>query len=89
MAAKPLRRRLKGWELLGLLLYGNYTFKRWLSPTKIRVASGQFAKHMQVSSSRFREYLHWLVEMGFAVDVETDHGFAIITMVIPKSDVHL
>ena len=89
MAARPIRRRLKGWELLGLLLYGKFEFKRWLSPRKIRVESGKFAAHMQVSSSRFREYMDWLVEMEIAETVERDHGWAIITMNMPKADVKL
>ena len=64
-------------------MYGDFECVEWLSATKVKVKSGQFARMLNIPSDKFRDHLVWLNDEGFIKNLDKDYGVAFFNVVYP------
>jgi hypothetical protein len=88
VAAHPFRSRLIPFKLLSLLLYAQDGV--WMQTAEDGQTSdrilrlGPTARLLRVSSARLRDHLEWLLDSGFFISLELEHGRARIRLAPPR-----
>ncbi len=88
MAAHPFRNRLIPFKLLSLMLYSSNA--SWMQtaedgqPSDRILMLGPTARLLRVSSARLRDHLEWLLDSGFLMSLELEHGKARLKLAPPR-----
>lgn len=80
------RQALNHYRVLVALLYGKHSFLHQMKDGRCFLRLGPFCKRMRIPSTKMRDNLQALVDMGLITELEMDYGCAQFYVARPVND---
>lgn len=80
----PRQRKLTPFKVLVFILYGEFDFIEWESPTLCKLSLGPLSRALGLPNYRLRDYLLYLAEYGYLQNLELSYGRAVCRITLPK-----
>ena len=79
----PFQRRLKPWQILAVILYGETDYIQWTGIESVSLKLGPLARFLGIPNYRLRDYLMWLHEYGYLRTLNLSYGKAELEICTP------
>lgn len=79
----PIQQRLKPWQILVVLLYGEMDFIERSDVESISLRLGPLARFLCIPNYRLRDHLKWLDEYGYIRGLNMTYGKAELQLCTP------